>query len=162
LIVIRRRTPGGRPKLRNHRIQIFPDELIGRPGRRRGNLRQPWHRAAAKGYARHDAQHYQLSGSHLVSVRPCADLLFLARIISEATVASKEIPMRGRDRLRLEKDRAPPEHANIGRIGRVLDTILNADRNLAWGLRSPLSGDMPKNRVRFTKGAACLRFHQIP
>ena len=64
--------------------------------------------------------------------------------------------MRGRDRPRFEKERAPPESADIGRNGRALDTILNADRNLAWGLRSPLSGDMPKNRVRFTKGAACL------
>jgi hypothetical protein len=70
--------------------------------------------------------------------------------------------MRGRDRFHLEKDRAPPENADIGRIGRALDSILNADRNSAWGLRSPLSGDMPKNRVRFTKGAACLRFRQIP
>jgi hypothetical protein len=70
--------------------------------------------------------------------------------------------MRGRDRFRLEKDRAPPENADIGRIGRALDSILNADRNSAWGLRSPLSGDMPKNRVRFTKGAACLRFSQVP
>ena len=81
-----------------------------------------------------------------------------ARFVVAAASGSRGIeqPLRGRDRPCFEKDRASPESADIGRNGRVLDTILNVDRNLAWGLRSPLSGDMPKNRVRFTKGAACL------
>jgi len=68
-----------------------------------------------------------------VIVRPCANLLFLARIISEATVASKEIPIRGCDRPRFEKDRVSPEQADIRRIGRALDTASIADKDSTWG-----------------------------
>jgi hypothetical protein len=58
---------------------------------------------------------------------------FVASIISQATMASKGIPIRGRDRPRFEKDRVSPEKADIGCISRALDTVSIADKDSTWG-----------------------------